>query len=237
MTDCGCTNFPASLGNVTFGASVGIGTSAPVAALDVNNGAAPQLVVRGGATSTIRVFPAPGNAIASIEAFTAADSIPDPTNFSRLRLTIDGQTAGVVADAAGTGTPLLVAFSAGGAERLRIDTAGNVGIGTSSPQRQLSVNGTANLDQADANNGVADLTFGSGSGEGIGSKRTTGGNQAGLDFYTGFQPRLSITIGGNVGVGTTSPGYPLDITGAVRTTDAYLVGSRTVADLNGCYYA
>lgn len=40
MTDCGCSNFPASLGNVTFGASVGIGTSAPSKPLEVAGGAA-----------------------------------------------------------------------------------------------------------------------------------------------------------------------------------------------------
>ena len=36
MADCNCTNFPANLGNVTFGASVGIGTTAPVGSLDVS---------------------------------------------------------------------------------------------------------------------------------------------------------------------------------------------------------
>lgn len=35
MVDCTCTNFPASLGNVTFGANVGIGTSAPTTPLHV----------------------------------------------------------------------------------------------------------------------------------------------------------------------------------------------------------
>ena len=42
-------------------------------------------------------------------------------------------------------------------------------------------------------------------GEGISSKRTSGGNQYGLDFYTSNTARMSITGGGNVGIGTQSP--------------------------------
>jgi hypothetical protein len=57
------------------------------------------------------------------------------------------------------------------------------------------------------------LTFGYGSGEGIASKRTTGGNQYGLDFYTGGSARLSITGGGNVGIGTSTPGDLLSVKG------------------------
>ncbi len=62
------------------------------------------------------------------------------------------------------------------------------------------------IDQQDNNNGVLNnsttngvgLTFGTGSGEGIASKRTGGGNQYGLDFYTGFANRMSISQSGNV---------------------------------------
>jgi hypothetical protein len=77
------------------------------------------------------------------------------------------------------------------------------------------------LDANNTNDGVlnhsattgAGLAFGSNSGEGITSKRTAGGNQWGLDFYTFSQPRLSITSGGNVGIGTTIPAARLDVSG------------------------
>lgn len=327
MTDCGCTNFPASLGNVTFGASVGIGTAAPAgqldvsgsggtvaayvgpsddnygvlvlrggsvgtfwelaklrtedpspngfsllavdggtatsvltattsgqvgigttsptAALDVDSATAPQLVVRGGATSSIRVFPAPGNAIASMEAFTTADSIPDPTNYSRLRLTIDGQTAGVVADAGGTGTALPLTLSAGGAERLRVTPSGNLGVGTSNPEVAVHVAGTVLA------TGSGRFALGLNNGSDPATSKTwlldndagPQGTASDLRFYQ--QPTLTspgsvyliIKDGGNVGVGTTSPGYPLDVEGGVNTATAYFAGGVKVADPSGCYYA
>ena len=60
------------------------------------------------------------------------------------------------------------------------------------------------------------LSFGANSGEGLASKRTTGGNQWGLDFYTGFQPRLSLTRDGKVGIGTTNPQALLEVAGTVK---------------------
>ena len=101
-------------------------------------------------------------------------------------------------------------FYTGGQARLSIDNAGNVGIGTTNPQRKLSIAGGMNIDDADAtDNGLANgLVFGhSNSGEGISSKRTAGGNQYGLDFYTGRQARLSIDLYGKVNIGDANNGY------------------------------
>ena len=101
-------------------------------------------------------------------------------------------------------------FYTRGQARLSIDNAGNVGIGTTNPQRKLSIAGGMNIDDADAtDNGLANgLVFGhSNSGEGISSKRTAGGNQYGLDFYTGRQARLSIDLYGKVNIGDANNGY------------------------------
>jgi len=91
-----------------------------------------------------------------------------------------------------------------------------------------------NQNNGTLNNGVdvkgSGLTFGLSSGEGIASKRTAGGNQYGLDFYTGFAPRMSITSaanGGNVGIGTTSPLAPLHVHAA--TDENYLARDVNVA--------
>jgi len=88
-----------------------------------------------------------------------------------------------------------------------IRAAGGVGIGTlNEPQQFLSVHGGMNIDQANLNAGFLNngntngygLTFGSGSGEGIASERVPGGNQYGLDFYTGFNDEMSIAQNGTV---------------------------------------
>jgi hypothetical protein len=76
----------------------------------------------------------------------------------------------------------------------------------------VNVNNSVRVDAGGANNGIFDrldnatttatsygLIFGAGnSGEGIASKRTSGGNNDGLDFYTLFTNRMSITHEGDV---------------------------------------
>lgn len=91
---------------------------------------------------------------------------------------------------------------------------GNFGIGTVAPAQKLDVVGSAQASEnlvvnganTNAGNVASTLRFGAiNSGEAIGSKRTASGNQFGLDFYTTSTARLSITSGGNVGIGTTAP--------------------------------
>ena len=73
-----------------------------------------------------------------------------------------------------------------------------------------------NIDQANLNSGTVSanaLTFGAGSGEGIGSQRTSGANQYDLVFYTANAARMSILNNGYVGIGTSLPTAPLNVQG------------------------
>jgi hypothetical protein len=96
---------------------------------------------------------------------------------------------------------------------------GNIGISNAVPTTKLDVNGNTKstsvesstylvIDKNNANAGTLAsnaLTFGNSLAEGIASKRSTGGNQSGLDFYTNSTNRMSITNAGNIGIGTTAP--------------------------------
>jgi hypothetical protein len=118
---------------------------------------------------------------------------------------------------------------------------GNVGVGTVSPQQALSVVGGLVVDQGNVNSTApgagpySGITFGSDngntSGEAISSRRGGQTNAFGLDFYTDFLPRLSVTNNGLVGIGTTSPSATLDVNGPVRVGTLGLAGS-TVLCLN-----
>jgi hypothetical protein len=130
-------------------------------------------------------------------------------------------------------------------ERMRIDSAGNVGIGTSSPNTKLDVVGSTTNSSGIVdtlrlrNTGVAagdgaKIQFTAGtstSGAGIGS----GGvalNSADLRFYTGGNTeRMRIDSSGNVGIGTSSPAKKLDVLGEAQISysgvDTYLYYQST----------
>ena len=101
----------------------------------------------------------------------------------------------------------------------------NTFAGTNQNQGLIVVSGLA-VDQQNGNNGVLNdgtpngdgLTFGNNSGEGIASDRNSGVNQNGLDFYTGYNHRLSILHNGKVGIGLTNPATALQVNGTVTAT-------------------
>jgi hypothetical protein len=115
--------------------------------------------------------------------------------------------------------PVLYGFGGGG-----LGSAGSTNLAL----RWIG-NGQVIIDPTGLNAGsvTPGLTFGIGSGEGIASKRTAGGNQNGLDFYTGYTNRMSIANTGNVGIGTTTPSSSLHVVGDTRITGVTRAGSET----------
>jgi hypothetical protein len=101
---------------------------------------------------------------------------------------------------------------------------GWIGIGVPDPNKSLSINGGMNIDYDDthiagsAGNNM--LTFGSYSGEGIGSDRSSAFGKWGLNFYTNFLNRMAITNTGDVAIGgsLTGLGAKLGVQGDILAT-------------------
>jgi hypothetical protein len=122
------------------------------------------------------------------------------------------------------------------AERLRITSAGNVGIGTSAPTSILSLGGNTNTDRFIHISGTRsvigyDTTLGS-----AGALLLQGGNkevfidtggQKDILLFTNNTERMRITSAGNVGIGTSAPADRLDVAGNARVSGRVLKGTQS----------
>ena len=97
-------------------------------------------------------------------------------------------------------------------QAMTLDASGNLGIGTSSPDAKLEVtvgdNGGINIEQTGASQ-TGYLTFRDSDGGLEGRVSYDHSNNA-MRFATSNTERMRIDSSGNVGIGTSSPGYKID---------------------------
>lgn len=201
--------------------NVGIGTTSPGRKLDVQGSG--SITVRSRSTDTTGVTV---GILAAEHASGSSLQVRAGVSFTNLIST-------------GAADPLIL--STNSTERLRITSAGNVGIGTSSPAQLLHVNGNALLGGSPAAqysnvtisgdaaiqsatpllnfvNAAGSTRFGYLYHTGSGGNIELLNQQAGaMLFGTNNTERMRITSAGNVGIGTTSPGVALDVAGTIRS--------------------
>ena len=100
-------------------------------------------------------------------------------------------------------------FGTNATERMRITSAGNVGIGTTSPVAKLAVSS----DQSANNQFINIIGTQTSYAQEWGIAIPTNSKDLRIYDYTANTERMRITSGGNVGIGTTSPGALLTVAG------------------------
>jgi hypothetical protein len=210
---------------VNSSGSLGIGTTSPFAKLSISANALdtynPTLFnisssTNGTATTSLFTVLANGNVGIGIEnpnvALQVAGAIKarnnsiivtDGTDTSKLTLDTNStitanSSGGLILNTLGA-FPVIVKTNS--IERLRVDSSGNLGIGTTSPYAKLSVVGEVVAEYFHATSTTATSTF-------AGGMSVAGTNG------------LTVLQNGYVGIGRSDPSYRLDVVGGVRINRA-----------------
>lgn len=191
------------------GTNVGIGTAAPGAKLDVS----------GTTNSVVQQWQGAGNSFnLQLKAFDGTVS-----SSAQYRIALDF-ASGLYTNGyidffrGGDGATGFLTFGTSGTERMRLDSAGNLGVGTASPVNNagyggFSLNGSSGSIISMMQGGAE--TFRVTNPAGYSFINTTGSTP--LLFGTNATERMRITEAGAVGIGTSSPGAKFDVSAATTS--------------------
>jgi len=230
---------------------VGIGTTSPSQELDVNGDIASTTLTASGAVTAGSV---------STSGAVEAGSIDVSGNVVADEYALDqtGSSSSAVAIHAPATNELAIRTNS--TEAMRIDSSGQIGIGTTSPSANLEIfsavkpiirlDGTGNNagqtnfgeiqfynrdGSADGPNIAASIHAESASSAGAGGVLVFSTEDGGADSEGEVAtPRMTIAADGNVGIGFTSPGAKLEVSGNIAsTTSSNAVYANSNQGLNG----
>lgn len=185
---------------------VGIGTSSPANSLETTG----AIVAQGAATAytnTGLYLQYKGSSVVDVAAWRSGASVAE-LSFS----TDSGSDAAPV-------------------ERMRIDSSGNVGIGTSSPSEKLEVYGTSPyimINNTGETLGGIKFTDAQATGSQNAEIAFDSGSSNALRFSVNNAEAMRINSSGNVGIGTASPVKHLTISGASNGNITTLTDAATI---------
>ncbi len=216
-----------NLSLAALGGNVGVGTTAPVTLFEISKNQNTETKMQvSNANAGVAAFGSinlyNGTSYASFNLFGTGFTSSGTAIQNSARLWTDAAQGLSIASSNASG---VIRFYAGGAttDNMTINASGNVGIGTTAPSDKLQVEqGNIRINAATSTAGYLKLYK---AGTQVGYLASGGSdnnvwlqatNAAGdLRFQTGGSAteRMTITSGGNVGIGTTAPTTPIDIKG------------------------
>jgi hypothetical protein len=185
LTDSGNLNFTGTSNRITGDFSNAT----------ISNRAAFQTSTANSATR-INAFPSGTGTVSEFGLFNNSN----PTNAGYAAIRMRSGDMQITSEISGTGTYLPLTMFTGGSEKLRIDTSGNVGIGTSSPTYKLHVAGTTSVggilvEDSDASNYSPAITV-------IGKRSDNNGAQSFTGRLALAKNRTDAAVGAGNSLGT-----------------------------------
>jgi hypothetical protein len=245
-TTDGADNLSGKTPKVTIkgGGSVGIGTTSPLTLLHLQNGNATYTSPESTNVPNVYIYNSNSSSTSAHSILTLRTNNTGGGNpFISFDINqVRGYAMGID-NADGDKFKINVGWSTLNSDtKITLIPDGNVGIGTTAPRAKLEVSGDIYQLWADAERFIGQVyvdgtSFRNGILTNSGTRLTqiearAGDTSGKITFLVGASEAARIIHGGNIGIGTTSPGYKLEVAGNLKITTGMLM-----APVNSDLYA